>query len=107
MLVRLECFVDAPLRLLPISFSMKLHLTSLLVFSLVSLSSFVSAEEASVYPLKTCVVSGEKLGGMGKPYVFAHEGREVQFCCKGCLKDFNKNPKKYLAKLDAAAPVAK
>jgi YHS domain-containing protein len=54
------------------------------------------------YPLKTCVVSGEKLGSMGKSYVHKHEGREVQFCCKSCLKDFNKDPKKYLKKLDEA-----
>ncbi|NBV87477.1 MAG: YHS domain-containing protein [Verrucomicrobia bacterium] len=79
---------------------MKLHLTALLALSLASVSSLVSAQEASSYPLKVCVVSGEKLGGMGKPYVFTYEGREVQFCCKACLKDFNKDPKKYLAKLE-------
>jgi len=55
------------------------------------------------YPLTTCVVSGEKLGGdMGKPYVFTHEGREIKLCCKSCLKDFKKDPAKYLKKLDAA-----
>ena len=53
------------------------------------------------YPLKTCVVSGEKLDGdMGKPYVFTHEGREIKLCCKSCLKDFKKDPAKYLKKLD-------
>jgi YHS domain-containing protein len=59
--------------------------------------------EKPAYPLSICVVSGEKLGSMGKSYVHTHEGREVQFCCKGCLKDFNKDPKKYLKKLDAPA----
>ena len=55
------------------------------------------------YPLTTCVVSGEKLGGdMGKPYVFTHEGREIKLCCKSCLKDFKKDPAQYLKKLDAA-----
>lgn len=55
------------------------------------------------YPLTTCVVSGEKLGGdMGKPYVFTHEGREIKLCCKSCLKDFKKDPAKYLKKFDAA-----
>lgn len=51
------------------------------------------------YPLKTCLVTDEKLGEMGKPYTFVHEGQEIQLCCKSCLKGFNKNPKKYLAKL--------
>ena|ERR1041385_3538968 len=65
-------------------------------------------EKAKAYPLDKCVVSDEKLGGdMGKPYVFKYEGREVQLCCKGCLKDFNKDPKKYLKKLDEAEAKAK
>jgi YHS domain-containing protein len=64
-------------------------------------------EKTSTYPLTTCVVSGEKLGEMGKPYVFNYEGREVQFCCKGCVKDFKKDPAKYLKKLDDAEKAAK
>lgn len=52
------------------------------------------------YPLKTCLVSGEKLGAMGDPFVYQYKGREIKFCCKGCLKDFNKNPEKYLKKLE-------
>lgn len=58
---------------------------------------------AKPYPLSTCVVTGEKLGTMGKPFVHKFEGREVQFCCKACLKDFNKDTQKFLKKLDAAA----
>lgn len=55
------------------------------------------------YPLKTCVVSDEKLGGdMGDPYVFTYKNREVKLCCKGCLKDFNKEPEKYVKKMEAA-----
>jgi len=55
------------------------------------------------YPLTTCVVSGEKLGEGGmKPYTFVHEGQEVKLCCKSCLKDFKKDPAKYLKKIEAA-----
>ena len=54
------------------------------------------------YLLKTCIVSGEKLGEMGKPVVYVHEGREIQFCCKDCTKDFKKNPAKYVKKIEAA-----
>ena len=52
------------------------------------------------YPLKVCVVSGEELGGMGEPYVHNNEGVTVKFCCKPCLKKFNKEPEVYLAKLE-------
>lgn len=51
------------------------------------------------YPLTTCLVSGEKLGEMGEPYVINHKGQEIKFCCKGCVKDFNKDPGTYLKKL--------
>jgi hypothetical protein len=61
------------------------------------------AAKVTTYPLKTCVVSGEKLGGdMGDPYVFTYQGREVKLCCKGCLDDFNKSPAKYVKKIEAA-----
>ena len=74
-----------------------------------SLSAFAAdkKDEKKEYPLKTCVVTDEKLGSMGKPYVIKHEGKEVQFCCKGCEKDFKKEPAKYLKKIDEAAKKAK
>lgn len=58
--------------------------------------------KAKPYPLTTCVVSGDKLGEMGDPYVYKYKDREIHFCCKGCVKDFNKEPAKYLKKLDEA-----
>ena len=66
-----------------------------------------AATSRAAYPLKTCVVSGGKLGGMGKPvtYVYKQAGqpdRTVMFCCKGCIRKFEKEPATYLAKLDAA-----
>ncbi len=55
------------------------------------------------YPLKTCVVSGEKLeGDMGKPYVFVYKGQEIKLCCKSCLKDFTKDPAKFMKKIQEA-----
>jgi len=64
-------------------------------------------EKAKPYTLDKCIVSDEKLGEMGKPYVFTHEGREVKLCCKSCLKDFNKDPKKYIKKIEEAEKKAK
>ncbi len=52
--------------------------------------------------LKTCPVSDETLGEMGKPVIFVYEGQEVKLCCKGCKKDFDKDPAKYIKKIRAA-----
>ncbi len=54
------------------------------------------------YTLKTCAVSDEKLGEMGKPYVFTNDNREIKLCCKSCLKDFKKDPAKYVKKIEQA-----
>ena len=64
-------------------------------------------EKVKPYVLKTCSVSDEKLGEMGDPYVFTHDGKEYKLCCKGCLKDFNKNPAKYAKKVEKAEAKAK
>lgn len=49
----------------------------------------------ATYPLKTCPVSGDELGEMGKPIKVSNEGTDVYLCCKSCIKDFNKDPAKY------------
>ncbi len=54
-----------------------------------------------VYALPTCPVSGEKLSEMDKPIVKHYDGREVRFCCKKCVKKFEKDPAGYWAKIDA------
>ena len=71
-------------------------------------AALTATTSQAAYPLKTCVVAGGKLGSMGKPvaYVYKQAGqpdRTVMFCCKGCIRKFEKEPAKYLAKLDAAA----
>ena len=57
------------------------------------------APKVKPYPLDTCIVSGEKLGEMGKPVVFTHDGQEIKLCCKACKPKFEKEPAKYLEKL--------
>ena len=59
-------------------------------------------KETTPYPLDKCVVSDEKLGSMGKPYVFTNGVQEVKLCCKGCLKDFQKDAVKYTKKIEAS-----
>jgi YHS domain-containing protein len=50
--------------------------------------------------LDVCIVSGEKLGEMGKPVSFVYNGQEIKLCCKNCRKAFDKEPAKYLKKLE-------
>ena len=67
------------------------------------------AKAKAEYPLTTCVVSGDKLGGdMGEAIDYVHKGdgkpdRLVRFCCKDCIGDFKKEPAKYLKMIDEAA----
>jgi len=70
----------------------------------------VSDVNTNIVPdlLKTCPVSGDKLGGdMGKPFVMVYQGQEVKFCCPSCKKDFDKDPAKYMALIRAADKPAK
>lgn len=56
------------------------------------------------YPLTKCVISDEKLGDHGRPMKVTSEGTDVWLCCKSCVKDFNKEPKKFTKMVkDAAA----
>ena len=55
---------------------------------------------AKPYPIDTCIVSDDKLGEMGKPVVFEYKGQEIKLCCKSCRKDFDKDPAKFLKKLE-------
>ncbi len=90
----------------------KLLLTGLLLGGLALAPNVHAADQKpkpKPYILKTCIVSGEKLGGdMGEPYSFVFEGREIKFCCKGCLKDFKKDSAKYVKQIALAeAKIAK
>jgi hypothetical protein len=70
------------------------------------------AKARATYPLKVCVTSDEKLGPHDEnaEFIYREQGkpdRLVVFCCEGCGDDFNKEPAKYLAKIDAAAKPAR
>jgi YHS domain-containing protein len=76
---------------------MKTLLTTLAIAAL-TIGAVNAEEKKTEKKAEVCPVSGEKLGDHGKPYVFTHEGKEVKLCCKACLKDFKKDPDKYLKK---------
>lgn len=61
------------------------------------------AQEARVNPVDWCVVSGEKLGEMGPAIDYSYNGRSIKFCCKSCIKIFDKDPARFMARLDSAA----
>lgn len=78
----------------------------LLVLTAISGVTLTAAEDAKTakakpYPLDFCLISDEKFEGSGMtPYEMAVDGQTIKLCCKSCLKDFNKDTKKYLKKLD-------
>jgi len=55
--------------------------------------------EVKPYKLANCIVSDEKLGDMGKPFVMEYKGQEIKLCCKNCKADFDKDPAKYMKKM--------
>jgi hypothetical protein len=66
------------------------------------------AKSPKPYPLKTCLVSGEKLGEGGMtPVAITNDNQIIKFCCANCVKDFKKDPAKYMKKLDEAVKTAK
>lgn len=67
------------------------------------LASCRKEETGTPYPLTTCIISGEKLGGMGKPAEIVKNGQQVKFCCSHCIPDFEKDPEKYLKEIAAKA----
>lgn len=75
--------------------------TTIAIIAASFLAGFAGAAPSKTksYPKDTCIVSDNKLGSMGTPITKVHEGQEVKFCCKPCVKKFDKNPAKYLGKL--------
>jgi hypothetical protein len=71
------------------------------------------AKAKADYPLKTCIVSGENLGGdMGEAvdYVYHQKSqpdRLVRFCCAKCVEKFERTPEKYLKEIDETAAKSK
>jgi hypothetical protein len=74
----------------------------------------VAAAKPVPYPLDTCIISGDKLGGdMGPPIVFVYQDKakginqEIKFCCPMCKPQFLKDPEKYMKIIKAAEAKAK
>lgn len=83
--------------------TLKTILTTIAVVLFGGDAAFADTVISKNYLLKECVVSGEKLGEHGRPVKVTSEGTDVWLCCKSCVKDFNKAPGQYVAKVKAAA----
>ena len=72
------------------------------LFTVTALIIFLTATTAAwaLDPAQRCpVMPDHKINGK----VFTeYKGRKIGFCCKSCLKKFNKHPKKYLKNIEGA-----
>ncbi len=57
------------------------------------------ADQKAAIAQKICPISGQHLGGMGKPVKETVDGHTVFLCCPSCIEDFNKDPQAALAKV--------
>ncbi|HRH97487.1 MAG TPA: hypothetical protein PLB55_16215 [Prosthecobacter sp.] len=73
--------------------------TTLALLSSLLLGASLALAAPAPYPLKTCLVSDNELGSMGKVVTKVYQDQEVKLCCKPCIKKFDANPAKYLGKL--------
>lgn len=62
-------------------------------------SSKSANRKTTPYPLKTCIVTENDLESMGGAITRVYEGQEIKFCCKPCIKKFEANPPRYLARI--------
>ncbi len=88
---------------------MSKHPFALSLFASLAIALTVAAQATSAadgkptiipYTLDVCPVSGQKLGTMGDPVVKQYDGREVRFCCSGCIGKFEADQPGYMKKID-------
>lgn len=51
------------------------------------------------YTSDVCIVTDNKLGSMGDPVVKVYGNQEVKFCCRPCVREFEDDKERFLAKL--------
>lgn len=56
-------------------------------------------EKTKVVDNKICPVSGQKIDEKTK-VTYNYKGETYNFCCASCIDDFDKNPEKYIKKLE-------
>ncbi|MBW3542721.1 MAG: hypothetical protein KY476_20850 [Planctomycetes bacterium] len=64
------------------------------------LAALPPADRAAALRQRTCPVTGDLLGSMGRPLKVDVRGRSVFVCCRGCVEDIEANPAQYLPQLN-------
>ena len=62
---------------------------------------------AKPYPLDTCLVCGMKLSMMDKPVTFVYQGQQIKVCDVSEKAEFEKDPAKYMKKIEEAEAAPK
>ncbi len=78
---------------------MKKILTLLSAVVLASCAAPSNSASVKPYTPDTCIVTDNKLGSMGTPITKVYGDQEVKFCCKPCIAKFEKEPQRYLKKI--------
>ena len=58
-----------------------------------------ASDQVAALKQKTCPVTGDLLGSVGKPYKVQIGERTVFVCCEGCIEELKAEPQKFLADL--------
>jgi hypothetical protein len=66
-----------------------------------NLDAMIKEQQRAIYPITSCPVSGEELGGMGEPVEVIEGNYLVRLCCAGCGKAVHADPSATIAKLEA------
>jgi YHS domain-containing protein len=70
----------------------------LVIFAVIlALISAGALQAAEAKPQTTCPVLG---GNVTKQVYVDYKGKRIYFCCAGCEGEFNKDPEKYIKKLE-------
>jgi YHS domain-containing protein len=59
---------------------------------LTKLNAAATKAQLENYPAKTCPISGQDLGSMGKPIDMMIGHRLIRLCCAGCIEKVQENP---------------
>ena len=55
-----------------------------------------TVDQVAALRQRTCPVTQEPLGSMGKPIRVTVAGQSIFVCCEGCVAAVKRNPEKYL-----------
>jgi YHS domain-containing protein len=78
--------------------SVALALVAGLVIMGATFAAETTEKKPEVKPQTVCPVTGEAIN---KDLFADYEGKRVYFCCADCIKEFNKEPAKYVKKMEA------